>query len=136
MESWEPLLEKVYGPRTASERRADTMDDGPTLPGPRTQRAVERELTAWDFWLAAGGLALVRHRQHRPHAIPSFSQLSRLIEIGTGFGRLACGLETCPPAPPVLSDVPSFEEALWRAYGGTQVSRTPARQNAATHVLD
>jgi hypothetical protein len=117
MESWEPILEKVYGPAAASAPRADPMEDQTPLPGPRTQRAVERELAGWQLWMAVGSLALARHRQRRPHAVPSLIQLCRLIRIGTDFGRLACGLETCQPAPPVPPDGPDFEEALARVYG-------------------
>ena len=117
METWEPILEKVYGARAVSERPADIMDDGPSLPGPRTQCAVERALAGWQFWLAAGELALARHRRHRPHAIPSFGQLSRLIEIGIGFGRLACGMDSSLSASPAPSEGPNFEEDLARAYG-------------------
>lgn len=117
METWEPLLEKVYGPSTASERQAEPIDDGPTLPGLRTQRAIEHELAGWEFWLAAGHHAWTRHKQRRPHAILSFGQLSRLLEIGIHFGRLACGLDTCQPAPPAPSGGPNVEAALARAYG-------------------
>ena len=113
----ESAIEKVYGPRAASEWQTNAMDDGPPLPGPRTQRAIERESAGREFWLAAGHLAWARHQQRRPHAILSLSQASRLIKIGDDFGRLSCGLETCRPRPSAPSDVPDFEEALARAYG-------------------
>ena len=95
-------------------------DYPPPLPGPRTRRAVERELAGWDLWMALGRLALARHQQLRPHALPSFSQLARLLQIGFGFGRLACGLDPRQPAPPALSNSRDFkeaEQALGRSYG-------------------
>jgi len=97
MAMWEPVLTKVYGPKPDSAPPADTLADLPPLPGPRTQRAVERELAGWSFWMAAGRLAMARHKQRRPHALPSLTQLTRLIKIQNDFARLACGLETCQP---------------------------------------
>ena len=91
MESWEPLLEKYYGPAPASERRADPLSEPPPLPGRRTQRAVERELAGLNFWLAAGSCAMSRYRQRRPHAIPSLCQLARVLRLALELGRLACG---------------------------------------------
>jgi len=93
MESWEPLLDKVYGPsRDPGQPPRELTDYPPPLPGPRTCRAVERELAGWNFWMALGRLALARHRLRRPHALPTFTQLASLLKIGTDFGRLACGL--------------------------------------------
>jgi hypothetical protein len=65
--------------------------------------------------MAAGRLAKDRHRQRRPHAIPSLSQLIRLIRIYTDFSRLACGLETRQPERPAPPNVPNFEEDLARS---------------------
>ena len=110
-------LEKVYGPDAGAGTRADPeRDDLPRL-GLRTRRAVERELEDRDAWLAAGCLAWARHRQRRPHAIPSLSQTARLCLFGTIFGRLACGLEPRQPAPPAPADVPDFKAGLARIYG-------------------
>jgi hypothetical protein len=117
MESWEPILEKVYGPAHASGRPADGVTARAPLPGPRTRRAIERELANLALWMAAGSLALARHRQRRPHALPSFTQLSRLLLIGFDFGSIACGLDTCHAAPALPSDAPDPDEALARAYG-------------------
>ena len=67
-----------------------------------------------------GRLALARHQQLRPHALPSFSQLARLLQIGFGFGRLACGPDPRQPAPPALPNSRDFKEAepaLARSYG-------------------
>ena len=120
MAMWEPVLTKVYGPKPDSAPLADTLADLPPLPGPRTQRAVERELAGWSFWMAAGRLAMARHKQRRPHALPSLTQLTRLIKIQNDFARLACGLETCQPEPRPPLNFSRFEEDLERAYGSRQ----------------
>ena len=118
MESWQPLLDKVYGPTRTSEQRASVVPDyPPPLPGPRTRRAVERELAGWDLWMALGHLALARHKLRRPHALLSFSQLTRLLQIAFDFGRLACGLDAYRPDPPVIPNVPTVHEMLARAHG-------------------
>ena len=120
MAMWEPVLTKVYGPKPDSAPLADTLADLPPLPGPRTQRAVERELAGWSFWMAAGRLAMARHKQRRPHALPSLTQLTRLIKIQNDFARLACGLETCQPKPRSPLNFSRFEEDLERAYGSIE----------------
>jgi len=112
-----PILNRVYGTDVDSAPQLNAMSDHPPLPGPRTQHAVERELAGWDAWMAVGRLAMDRHQQRRPHALPSFTQLARLIKIQTDLGCLACGLETSQPEPPAPHNVPSFEEDLARAYG-------------------
>jgi len=117
MSTWEPIPRKVYGPAPPSARRAGPSADLPPLPGTRTQRAVERELADWEFWMAAGRLAKDRHKQRRPHALPSFSQLARLISIHFDFARLACGLDSRTPEPPPPPDLPNWEEDLAKAYG-------------------
>ena len=74
MATWEPILDKVYGPSRDTDRRPKEEDDDlPPLPGPRTRRAVERELAGWDFWMTLGRLAIARHKLHRPHALPTFT---------------------------------------------------------------
>jgi hypothetical protein len=70
----------------------NVLSDHPPLPGLRTQHAVDRELAGWDFWMAIGRLALDRHHQRRSRALPSLSQLARLIKIQADFACLACGL--------------------------------------------
>jgi len=124
---WEPILTKVYGPAPDSAPRADPLADRPPLPGPRTQRAVERELAGWNFWMAAGRLAMHRHKQRRPHALPSFSQLARLISIHFDFARLACGLDSRTPEPPPPPNLPNWEEDLARAYGPDSPNRNRDR---------
>jgi len=93
MATWEPLLDKVYGPsRDPDQRPRETDDELAPLPRPHTCRAVERELAGWSFWMDLGRLAMARHQRFRPHAIPSLSQLARLLQIAFDFGQLACGL--------------------------------------------
>ena len=117
MAMWEPVLTKVYGPKPDSAPRADPLADLPPLPGPRTQRAVERELAGWNFWMAAGRLAMDRHHQRRPHYLPSLTQLARLMSIQHDFACLACGLDSRRPEPPPPPNLPNWEEDLARAYG-------------------
>ena len=117
MQSWEPYLEKAYGPAATAEPRSGVAPESVPVLGPRTQRAVNRELAGWNFWLAAGDRAMDRHQRRRPHALPSFTQLARLIEIGTSFGRLACGLDSGSPVPPASPVAPDCDAALARIYG-------------------
>ena len=117
MESWRPILDKVYGPAPPSEPRADKEPDHAPLPGPRTRRAVERELAGWELWMAVGRLAMARHQQRQPHALLSFSQLPRLLQIALDFGRLACGLDADQPDPPVIPNVPTVGEMLGQTHG-------------------
>ncbi len=121
MESWEPILDKVYGPTRTSEPPANVVPDyPPALPGPRTRQAVERELAGWNFWMGLGRLAVARHQQCRPHVIPSLSQLARLIQISFDFGRLACGLPLearSSPNPEPPSAYLTGEAALKKIYG-------------------
>jgi len=126
MESWQPLLDKVYGPSRDSDPQPSMVPDySPPLPGPRTRRAVERELAGWNFWMAIGRLAMARHHQRYPHALPSLSQLARLLQIAFDFSGLACGLEPRRPASPASYNVPDFgeaDQALARAYGNSTSS--------------
>ena len=115
--TWEPILNKVYGTEADSAPEPNDMSDSPPLPGPRTRLAVERELAGWDFWMAAGRLAMNRHKQRRPHALVSLHQLARLMKLGFDFARLACGLETSQSQPPPPPNLPNWEEDLARAYG-------------------
>lgn len=121
MESWEPIFDKVYGPTRASDPQPrETPDDSPPLPGPRTRQAVGRELAGWNFWMNLGRLAMARHQQSRPHAIPSLSQLSCLLQIAFDFGRLACGLSLENVPSPDLEPPPGYltgEAALKKIYG-------------------
>lgn len=124
--SWEPAMEKVYGPRTPAERearrQADLLAEQPPPLHPRTQRAVERELAGYEFWKMAGKLSLTRYQeyqQRRPHDLPSLSQVARLLEIGFDFGWIATGGDWRNPAPDPFPapPPPDFEAGLRRAYG-------------------
>ena len=78
---------------------------------------MERELACCDLWMTLGCLALARHQKLRAPALPSFSQLTRLLRIAFDFGRLACSLSLENPrlGPPAgyLAD----EAALKKSYG-------------------
>ncbi len=117
IKSWRPILDKVYGPAPPSEPPADMEPDHAPLPGPRTRRAVERELAGWELSMAVGRLAMARHQQRQPHALLSFIQLTRLLQIAFDFGRLTCGLDACQPDPPVIPNVPTVHKMLARAHG-------------------
>jgi len=113
MALWEPILAKVY------ECEPDPVplgDELPPLPSPSTQRAVERELSAWASWLETGSLALARHQQRHPHRLLSCSQIVRLI-------RVACDLKTLVfgDAAQDLPSAPCDHRQVWadleRAYG-------------------
>jgi hypothetical protein len=122
MDSWLPVFDKVYGTDPVSRPGPGVRPTYPRLPGPRTQRAVDRELVEWELWVTAGRLALSRHQQRRPHALLSLGQLTRLLWTASRLGRLACGFDTCQAAPPMPSDVPDFESMLARAYGPSSAS--------------
>jgi hypothetical protein len=68
----------------------------PPLPPPKIQRAVERELALWTFWLVTGHLAFERHRRRRPHTLVGFSRITRLLELGFALARLASGADSTP----------------------------------------
>ena len=113
MASWEPALARAYG---CEPKPPDPAPDLPPLPPPRTQRAVDRELASWAFWLNAGQVARERFQLRRPHALLSLSRLARLCELGFELGRLACGLDSRLPQ----SDPDNHDSALAdlnRAYG-------------------
>jgi len=115
------------------DREADPLSELPPLPGPRTQRAVDRELAGRDFWLAAAGCALSCYRQRRPHAIPSFCQLARLAWLASELGRLDCGLDTVRPRPKSTSLAEDFEANLKRAYG--RPCPAPLRSSICSETL-
>jgi hypothetical protein len=114
MALWQPALDEVYGPTPGGSRPRDPSRDSPRLPGPRTIRAVERELAAWRLWSSAGSLALRRYECCRQRALPSLTHIARLIEIGITLGRLACGEDD--PDEEDYSHAQAFAD-LQRAYG-------------------
>jgi len=130
---WESALNRVYGPAPATARNHDA--DLPPIPSPRTRRAVERELAGWSFWMSAGGLALKRHQQRRPHAVPDLTRLTRLLRIASAFGCYACGLplDNCAPRmPEPASFYLEFEAALHKIYGNHDSCKPPASPSPAS----
>ncbi len=118
MAEWEPALARVYG---GEPQPYDPSADRPPLPPPRIQQAVECELASWNFWLAAGRLALEKHQHRNPHALLSFSRIARLLELGFKFGSLATGYDPARPQPePVSHDTARAD--LERAYGDSRPS--------------
>jgi len=129
MAIWEPMLRKVYGPDSPSERPAERWEDRPPRLHPRTERALALEYANWNFWFTAGRLALEHQRQRRPHALMSLSRMAGLLDIAFALGRLACGLDSNHPEPEPLGDS-RWEADLERAYGHAQDD--PARPIAGT----
>jgi len=115
MASWEPALAKAYGV-DPSPIPINAEADLPPLPSRRTQRAVERELAGWKFWMETGRLAMDRHQQRRPHALISWTRLARLLQIAMDFKLLACGLPALPETS-FESRHANFLADLERAYG-------------------
>lgn len=129
MALWEPALNKAYGLPPPGEPRHNPLDNLSQTPrSPRTRRAVDREFAAWCFWMDAGRLAMARHRQRRPHALPSLSQVARLLEIGFDFARLVCGSYD-PSTDKSLSHDQALAD-LERAYGDP----LPDEETSATDV--
>jgi len=122
MASWEPALEKVYGPSSPAEREARRLADlqaeqPPPLP-PGIERRVEVELAARQLWLTTGKSAFAQYQQHYPHDLPSLGRVARMLDIACAFGRIATGLgESVPPADSPAPPQPDWEEQLRRAYG-------------------
>jgi len=115
MAQWESALAKVYGcePHTnAHEPDAEL----PPLPSARTQRAVERELAGWGFWMDAGRAAMTRQHQHRAQALISLNQVARLLRVASDLKILACG-DSAPDYPSESSDYRRAWADLERAYG-------------------
>lgn len=113
MAMWEPVLAKAYG---VDPTPPDVSDEWPRLPPPRTRRAVERHLAEFRLWLAAGTAARQRLQQRRPHAIPSLSQLARLLQLAFDLKCLALGLNSPNPLPARITYDYEFAD-LKRAYG-------------------
>ena len=135
MALWQPALDRVYG---TGSTPPDPAADLPALPSKKMQQAVEGELASWNLWMAAGQMALEQHRRRRPHALPSFSRLVRLIKIAVDFGRLAAGLDSARPDQAPVDDDPDFQQALAdlkRAYGPLPQSPSspPAAQTGSDH---
>ena len=111
MATWEPVLARVYGVAHAAPAPTNEL---PPLPPPRIQRAVDRQLAAWQLWMEIGRAAMQRQQQRHPHAILSLIRLVRLTEQALDFKKLALGLDSPNPLP----DKITYELTnLKRAYG-------------------
>ena len=110
---WEPALDRVYG---CESKPHDPAADLPPLPPPQTQRAVEQELAAWNFWMSTARMAMDRYRQRRPHDLMNFSRLARLLDIGFEFAQIACGFDPNQPLPEP-SNFDAARADLERVYG-------------------
>lgn len=113
MAMWAPIIAKAYG---TEPKPPDRSAELPRLPHPNTQRAVERRLAEMKLWLEAAGNARQRHQQRRPHALPTLSQLARLLQLAFDLKGLALGLNSPNPLPDKLTYDYEFTD-LKRAYG-------------------
>ena len=135
MALWQPDLDRVYG---TGSTPPDPVADLPALPSKKIQQAVDCELASWDLWMAAGQMAMEQHQRRRPHAMPSFSRLLRLIKIGVDFGCLSSGLDSALPNKAPTDDDQDYKQALAdlvRAYGHSRQSPSspPAAQSGSDH---
>ena len=113
MATWEPALARAYGVAHGTPSPANEL---PSLPPPRIQRAVERQLVAWRLWMEVGRVARERHQQRHPHALPSLTRLARLMEQAFEFKKLALGLDSPNPLPGKITYDDDWTD-LKRAYG-------------------
>lgn len=127
MAMWAPIIACAYGVPPEPPK----LDDAnlPRLPPPSTQRAVERRLAEVRFWLEAAGQARQRHQQRRPHALPTLSQLARLLKLAFDLKSLALGLNSPNPLPDKITYDDEFTD-LKRAYGH-QVEPPPVTDGAS-----
>jgi hypothetical protein len=113
MALWEPAIAKVYG---VDHKPVVDHFPRPPLPPPRIQRAVDRQLAELSFWLAASHAAAERQRQRRPHALPTFTQLARLLEVAFDLQKMVLGLDSKNQLPEKITYDYEFTD-LKRAYG-------------------
>ncbi len=113
MEFWEPHIAKAYGvePKPVTDRIV-----WPQLPPLRIQQAVDRQLAEVSLWLAAAHAAGERHRQRRPHALPSWSRLARLLDLAFDHKKFVLGLDSPNPLPMKITYDYEFTN-LKRGYG-------------------
>jgi hypothetical protein len=114
MDQWAPAIAKAYGTEL---KPYDPTPDLPVEPAcPRTRRAVERELAAWEFWLSAARLARDRYQERRPHDLMSWSRMARLMQIAMDLRQLALGIDPENPNPQPENHDQSWAD-LKRSYG-------------------
>ncbi len=123
MALWEPILARAYGVEPHPPSSPD--DDRPPLPHPNTQRAVDRRLAELQLWLAAAHAAGERHRQRRPHALPTLTQLARLLQRAFDLKKMVLGLDSPNPLPEKICYDYKFTD-FKRAYGHLEVPPVPA----------
>ncbi len=121
MATWEPFLARAYG---VEHTPPPPADDLPPLPPPQIQRAVERHLAAFWFWMEAGRTARERHELRHPHALLSLSRIARLLDLAFAFKTLAVGLDSPNPLPEKITYDYNLTD-LKRAYGH-QINHSPA----------
>ena len=83
-----------------------------------------------------GRLAMERHHQRHPHALPSLSRMARLLEQAFDFKKLALGLDSPNPLPEKITYGDDWPD-LKRAYGHrdnppTDVKIVPGNAAAST----
>ena len=66
--------------------------------------------------MTAGHLAMERYKIRRPHALMSFTQMARLLDIAYELRKFACGIETVNP-PPDFSIGTDYKADIRRSYG-------------------
>jgi hypothetical protein len=135
MALWEPALNQAYGSSPQEKSPCAPSPAEPQLSwSPRTLRAVEREFASWRFWMSAGKLAMARHKQRRPHALPSLTRVARLLEIAFDFAHLACGA----PISKAELESSGHEQALAdlkRIYGDDSSLTSSAVENLTSPAL-
>ena len=129
---WEPAIQKVYG----GDRCPPEPQPWPERPeNPRTRRVIEREQTKRALWMEIARKAMDDFKKFQPHAVPTLTQIARLLDVGITFGRLASGLETTQPRP---EDHPSgyldFEAALQKIYG-TPLPDEPCEMDSGKEIV-
>jgi hypothetical protein len=125
--TWEPYLAKAYGVEPSPP---NLDDDRPRLPHPNTQRAVDGQLAELQLWLAAAHAAGERHRQHRPHALPTLTQLARLLQRAFDLKKMVLGLDSKNSLPEKITYDYEFTD-LKRAYGHQMENPPPAAAAAS-----
>jgi len=122
MAMWEPLLAKAYG---VEPDPFPATVEFPQLPHPNTQRAVDRQLAELQLWLTAAHAAGERQRQRRPHALPTLTQLARLLQLAFDLKKMVLGLDSKNSLPDKITYDYEFTD-LKRAYGHLDVPPVPA----------
>ncbi len=118
MALWEPHIAKAYG---VEPDPFPVAVEFPRLPHPNTQRAVDRQLAELQLWLAAAHAAGERHRQRRPHALPTLTQLARLLQRAFDLKKMVLGLDSKNPLSEKIAYDYEFTD-LKRAYGHLDVA--------------